>query len=123
MVDSAGKEFSFLHGDQLTEDPALRNSWFQVLVDSRVSLCRQIKKAVRESKGYGSATTEQSIQTSDLFYIKSKGEFIHIKNWDHLLTLLDDKKELVRQYSKSHHLSGRGQKDYIELLIYYNNSL
>lgn len=66
MVDSAGMEYSFLHGDQLTEDPALKSTWFQVLVDSRISLCRQIKKAVRESKGYGSATTEGLYRAIDL---------------------------------------------------------
>lgn len=123
MVDSAGVEYSFLYGDQLTEDEVLKHVWFQVLIDSRVSLCKQVKKAVRESKGYGSATTEQSLQTSDVFYIRSKGVLIQIKNWDHLLKVLDEKQLLVRQYCREHHLNGRSQKDYLELLTYYNNSL
>jgi hypothetical protein len=123
LTDSAGVEYSFLHGDQLTNDQDLQDVWFQVLVNSRISLCKQTKKAVRETKGYGSATAEQSIQTSDLFYVRNKNDFIHIKKWDDLLAALDDKRELVRQYSRQHHLNGRSQSDYIQLLAYYNSSL
>lgn len=123
MTDSAGNEYSFLHGDQLTEEKDLQDVWFQVLVNSRISLCKQIKMAIRESKPYGSATAEQSIQTSQIFFVHRKNELIRIKKWDDLLSVLDDKKQLVRQYCKEHHLSGRSDNDYIQLLTYYDNSL
>ena len=121
MTDSAGEPYYFLHGDQLTDEKDLKDTWFQVLVNGSVSLCKHTRKGVRESKSYGSATTEQSIQTSETFYVKRKKDLIRIKKWDDLLTLLDDKKELVSAYSKTHHLNGKTQSDFIAVMTYYNS--
>lgn len=123
MTDPEGRQYNFLHGDQLTDDKELKDAWFQVLVNADISLCRLTRKAIRQSGSYGTTITEQTIQTTETYFVKRKNDFIRIRKWDDLLAVMDDKKDLVRSYSREHHLNGRNEKEYIEILDYYNHSL
>jgi hypothetical protein len=117
-----GAEYSFIHGSQLSlTDKTLQKTWFQVLLNDKVSLCKQLRKSISEPNAYGSATAEQIIDTHPVYFVRMKDDFIPIKKWDELQGLFKDKKDQLTQYIAANHLKGRSEADFIQLVKYYNS--
>ena len=122
LLDSAsGQKYYFVWGGDLNPtDKLLEKIWFQVLVNDEVSLCRQVKKRIHETPGYGSATTDQDIISIESYYLRIKGGLVPVKSWQDLQDQLQDQKALLTQYIHDHHLKGRSADDYTQLVTAYN---
>jgi hypothetical protein len=102
-----GAEYSFIHGSQLSlTDKTLQQTWFQVLLNDKISLCKQLRKTISEPNTYGSATAEQIIDTHPEYFVHIKDDFIPIKKW-----------------IAANHLKGKTEADFIQLVKYYNSQL
>ena len=115
-----GAKYEFILGDQLANvDKTLTKTWFQVLVNDKVSLCLQMKKSIHETISYGSATTEQDIPTIDFYYVQINGTFIRFR-WDDWQQIFGSKKDQMSQFIRTNHLKGKTSDDYVKLVRYYN---
>src|ERR1700722_12539071 len=123
LTDSASSaQYMFVLGEDLPKaEKSLAKTWFQVLVNDTVSLCRQIKKSIHESIAYGTSTTEEDIVTADLYFVQINGVFSRVKSWADLIQLFSDKKDPIDQYVHAHHLKGKSVEDYTQLVQFYNS--
>jgi hypothetical protein len=118
----SGNPFMFVLGEDLPKaERSLAKTWFQVLVNDSVSLCRQIKKSLHESIAYGTSTTEEDIVTADIFFVQIRGVFTRVKTWADFIQLFSDKKDPIDQYVHTHHLKGKSVEDYTQLVQFYNS--
>jgi hypothetical protein len=119
---TTGTQYTFIMGDLLpAADKSLARTWFQVLINDKISLCLQIKKTIHEDIAYGTSTTEEQIVNADWFYVQINNRFVRIKNWTDLLQLFSDKKDAVDSFVHDHHLKGKSTEDYIQLVQFYNS--
>jgi hypothetical protein len=118
----SGSQYMFVLGEDVPKaEKSQAKTWFQILVNDTVSLCRQIKKSIHESIGYGTSTTEEEIVTADLYFVQIKGVFSRVKTWADLIQLFSDKKDPIDQYVHDHHLKGKSVEDYTQLVQFYNS--
>jgi len=101
-------------------DKKLADSWLQVLVNDKISLMLDIRKKITETQGYGSATTEQSINDSYIYFLQKGGQMNRFTKWSQLLDLLADKQREVTKYVKENDLTGEAPLEYAQLVAYYN---
>ncbi|HXD76924.1 MAG TPA: hypothetical protein VN616_03900 [Puia sp.] len=119
---TTGTKYLFVKGDQIPEAGADEsNTWLQVLVNDKVSLLRKTRKSIRETIPYGTSTTEEQIVSLDSYFVRMNKTFTHVKNWQEILQLFSDKKEAVESFARSHHLKGKSESDYTQLVRYYNS--
>jgi hypothetical protein len=118
---SKGMKYQFALGDQMKNiDRSLSKTWFQVLVnDKNASLCKQIRKSIRESIAYGTATTEQQIEVVEYYFLQLNGSFARFR-WDDWQEQFKDKKDQMAAFIKTHHLKGKSDDDYVKMVSYYN---
>ena len=121
LTDSiTGAKFDFVRGAQIgVGDKLLSKTFFQVLVNEKVSLLRQISKRAQESITYGSATQEESIVTINAYYVRMNGNLSRFK-WDDWQEIFKDKKDSLSAFIRTNHLKGKSEEDYIKLVTYYN---
>jgi hypothetical protein len=118
----SGSHYLFIRGDQIHEaDKSEAHIWLQVLVNDKVSLCRQQKKTIHETIPYGTSTTEEDIFTIDIYFVRMKNSFIRVRSWQDFLQLFADKKVAVDQFVSAHHLKGKSEDDYTQLVQFYNS--
>jgi len=118
LFDTAAQQvFNFVNGVYIQANSRVKG-WYQLLVNGKASLFKQINKQLRENKPYGSATIEQSIISSSHYYILYNGIFTEIKKIRDLPGILNDKKEEVVQYIKN--LSGKSDDDFENVINYFN---
>jgi hypothetical protein len=116
-----GLTYTFTLGDQLAATKKnLDGIWFQILVNDRVSLCRQQQKSARETITFGQDPTT-NISTNEFYYLNLNGSLIRLAGWKSLQEKLADQKEALDQYIRDHQLKGRSADDYIQLVEYYNS--
>ena len=112
---------TFIPGKAWAEaDKRLADSWLEVLVNDTVSLLLDIRKKVTETQGYSSATTEQSISDSYVYFVQKKGQMNRVTKWSQLLDVLADKKAEVGRFVKENHLTGEAPLEYTQVVAYYN---
>lgn len=117
---SVGAKYEFALGDQMKNaDKSLARTWFQVLVNGKVSLCLQMNKKIHEAIPYGTATTEQDIVTINYYYLQMNNNFTRFR-WEDWQDQFKDKKDPLAQFIKSNHLKGKSAEDYTKLVQYYN---
>ena len=120
LFDSTTQEvYNFINGLFIIANNKL-TGWYQTLADGKVSLFKQYKKQLREDRPYGSATFEQSIFTSSLYFVLVNGDFKEVKKLKDLPGILSDKKDLVSQYIKTNNLSGKTDEDFVNVINYFN---
>lgn len=118
---STGNRHVFVNGSKLAgTDKNLAHAWLEVLVNDQVSLLRQIRKKILEGASYATSTVEQSVITTDLYYLQMDGKLVKINSWSDLPGMFPGKKEQIVQYIKSNNLRGKAAADYTQVVGYYN---
>jgi len=118
---ASNNKYLFIMGDQVPSiKKAQAGTWFQVLVNERVSLCRQETKSVKETIVFGQ-DKQASISTDDFYFLNMNGDFKRVGGWKNLQELLSDKKGALDQYIHDHHLKGKSAEEYTQLVEYYNS--
>ena len=120
LFDSVSQQvFNFINGEFIQSNHRVRG-WYEVLSQGKVWLFKKYNKQLQESKPYGSATIEQSIFTSNSYYVLYNGTCTEIKKMKDLPGILDDKKDKIAQYIKTNNLSGKTDADFENVINYYN---
>lgn len=124
FIDSITKvQYLFTLGRELgVGDHSLDNSWFEILVNDDVSLCRYVKKRIHETPAYGTATTDEDILSIETYFLHDQRGLTQIKDWGQLQDMLQDKKTELTQFIKEHKLKGKAPADYTQLVAAYNAS-
>jgi len=120
LFDSAAQRiFNFINGEYINANSHIKG-WYELLGEGTASAFKQIRKQINEDKPYGSATVEQSIHTSFLYYTLYNGNFVLIKKFRDIPDVLRDKKDQVTKYIKDNKLAGKSDDDYRSVFDYYN---
>jgi hypothetical protein len=120
LFDSSSQlVFNFVNGAYINTASHVKG-WYQLLAEGNVSVFKQVKKQMNEDKPYGSATIERSVYTSFQYFALSGGNFIQLKKFKEIPDVLNDKKDEVSKYIKTHNLSGKTDDDYRAVFNYYN---
>lgn len=120
LFDSSTQRiFNFVNGEYINASSHIKG-WYEFLVEGEASAFKQIRKQMNEEKPYGSATVEQSIHTSFLYYALYNSNFVLIKKFKDIPDILGDKKDQVAKYIKDNKLAGKTDDDYRRVFDYYN---
>jgi hypothetical protein len=120
LFDSSSQlVFNFVNGEYINTNSHLKG-WYQLLVEGKASVFKQIKKQMNENKPYGSATIERSVHTSFQYYALYNGNFIQVKKFKEIPDILNDKKDEVSKYIGANNLSCKTDDDYRAVFNYYN---
>lgn len=79
IIENGGRDHHFIHSSFVTELKQAPVGWYELLVDEPIGLFKYYRKSLDEYKRYGSATYEQQINTSDIFYIVSNTGLANVK--------------------------------------------
>ena len=113
--------YHFIHSSFLPN--AVQRTWYLQLASGRTSLYQVFQKQLFESKPYGSATTEQSIITRDLFFVLYNGQLSPVKKPKDLPAILSDKKSELTEYLKKETSKSEDIATQLATAIAYYNSL
>jgi len=113
--------FNFIHSSAIkTAD--IKNGWYQVLMESPTAdLMKQYIKTVQEIKPYNSATVEQYIRTSEVYYVFHDQKFTPVKKIKEMADIFADKKQEVLKYISDNKLNGKSDKDFINVMSFYKS--
>src|SRR5205823_6477163 len=99
-----------------------KNGWYQLLTESPLTrLYKQSVKNLQEIKPYNSATVEQYIRTSNIYYVLCNGKFTVVKKIKDLGDIFIDKKQEVLKYISDNKLNGRSDNDFINVVSFYKS--
>ena len=115
-----GMQYRFVHSSFVPENVETRKSWLLELVSGTAKLYRLDKKQINEIRPYGSATTEQRIVTSHLYFLSNNSDLKRIKKLSDVSDLLASKKEQLDEYAKANRLNVKSEKDLVRLVEYHN---
>lgn len=110
----------FDYSDFIKTSSKPETGWYQLLDTGFVTLYKRHFKSIKENKPYGIATVEQTITTSSYYYILINSVFTPVKKIKQLPDMLQDKKAQLQEFINSKNLTGKTDKDYMELVAYYN---
>ena len=120
LFDSTTQElFSFINGEYIQASGGV-TGWYQILAEGNTSLFKHIDKKLREDRPYGSATVEQSIFSSNHYYVLNKGVFKEVKKFKGLPDFFQEKKDLITTFIKNKNLSGKTDADFVSVINYVN---
>lgn len=120
VSDEAGRPMKFVHSTSFKFND-MGSAWLQELNEGSVRVYKQIKKDVKETKGYGSAVTELSVTDEKRYYLFLNNALLRVKSLRDITDLLSGKwyNELTN-YIKQNSLKGRSENDMTRLVDYYN---
>ena len=96
-----------------------KKAWYQQLASGKVSLYKQFEKTIVEQRPFNSATIEQSIKTSEKYYLLKGQTLITVKKPKDILEALSDKARELEKFNAEK--SKASEKNMTELVSYYNS--
>lgn len=119
---SAGTEIVFINSKFVNPNgQAPPAGWYQLIEQGNASLYKKIHKTIRETRPYNSATTEQTIQTVNKYFIDIAGVFTEIKKPKDLAALLTDKSKEMDAYFSSNKINSKEDDGWQKAVAYYNS--
>lgn len=99
-----------------------KKRWVQRLIIGKASLYKTFEKVLSETKPYGSATAEQTINTVETFHIIKNNELKAVKKPKDVISVLEDKQaELKAYFNKKEFPKGNAEQQVVALVTYYNS--
>jgi hypothetical protein len=96
-----------------------RKIWYQQLQSGTVSLYKQVEKTMIETTPYNSATVEQSIKTTEKYFLLRGHVLTPLKKTKDLLEALSDKPEVTQKFAKEK--QSVSDKTLTEIVSFYNS--
>lgn len=118
---STGMKFRFIHSSYLTVSGRIEPGWYQLLTEGRAILLKRFIKNINENRPYGSGAIEQTIVTSNTYFLLEETVLTSVKKFKDLPALVKDKNDVLKTYIVTKGLSGRSDADYAGLISYYNS--
>ena len=122
LIDSiTGSVYQFVHTSYIPAFAKMKPpTWMEALAEGEVQLYCHRKKAVQESRPYGSATVEHRILTSDIYYVVIGDQATRVKKLQDVIDALPGKKQEVQQWVSSNTLP-KGPAGFAKVITYYNS--
>ncbi|HEY6505893.1 MAG TPA: hypothetical protein VIZ28_18090 [Chitinophagaceae bacterium] len=121
LTDSlAGKEYFFIHSSYMIPAAPAEAGWYQLLTTGNATLYKRTNKKMMESKAYASSITEQSILTTDQYFILTDATYTRVKKLKEIPDVLFRKANDLNKYISSKKLSGKSEQDFIDVVAEYN---
>jgi len=121
MENPGGGLVKFVHSSTLPQNN-FGGVWLQELtLEGPVRLYKQIKKDVKEMKGYSSATTEIYVTDEIRYYLLTDNTLHKIKKLKDITELLSSKGEELARYIREQVLKDKAETDMARLVVYYNS--
>jgi hypothetical protein len=99
-----------------------QKTYYNVLVDGRVSLLKQIKKTIIEEKPFNSASVIQKYKTEKFYFLFVNNSMALLKKKkDDLLNLLSAQKEKVDAFINTNKLNVKSDDDLVRIVEFYNS--
>jgi len=99
-------------------------TFYQVLVNGKVVLLKQIKKILIEEKAFNSATITRRFDTDKSYYVFKNEGMIRLKRTKSgILDVLSDKKEFIEKFVSDNKLTIKSDDDLAKVFTYYNSLL
>jgi hypothetical protein len=99
-----------------------KKRWLQRLATGKAALYKAYNKVINENVSYGNATTEQTMNTIELFYVLQNNELKPVKKPKDVISLLTDKQaELNAYFNKKEFPKGNAEQQMLVLVTYYNS--
>lgn len=116
-----GKDYRFIFSNYINTTSPIERDFYELLQAGKAELYKQYKKQMRETRPYGAATYEQTIQTDLYYYVLTDQQWNKIKKLKDIPALFPDKKAELLKYISDKRLSGDNQKNFEEVIAYYNS--
>ena len=115
------RDHRFIFSDYIETTDKPDRDFYELLQTGKAELYKQHKKRMFETKPYGSATVEQTIQTDLHFFVLLNGKWIKLKKLKDLPTVFQDKKDEIAKLIVDKKLSGDNEKNYEAIVTHYNS--
>lgn len=115
--------YRLVHSSAFKETTNVPQGWYHWLHTGKASLYKYIKKDLSENKPYGSATTEQRINTKEKYFVFFNNTLFEVKNMKALPAVLANKKEELQAYIKTLPEKLSFDDKLTAALVYYNSLL
>lgn len=118
----ANNDHRFIFSDYIktaTDKP--EKDFYELLQTGKAELYKQYKKRILESKPYGSATIEQSIQTNLRYYLLLNGQWVKLNKLKDLPNAFPGKRAEILKFISDKKLSGDSEKNFEAVVTYYNS--
>ena len=114
------KDHRFVFHSYIASTEIQDKDFYELLQGGGTELYKHHKKRLLETKPYGSATIEQTIQTEVRYYVLHKKQWLRIKKLKDLSALFYNKKPEIQEYISEKNL-GDNQADFESVVFYYNS--
>jgi hypothetical protein len=112
--------YSLISSNVFSPGATSKTSWFLVLEKGAATLLKEVSKKIKEIKPYGSATTEQRIETQYKYYILSNNNLVQTKKLRLLTETLPERRKELEQFISHNHLQEKNEQHWISVINYYN---
>lgn len=119
FIDSATQQTTVLVY-QLPNCKNPKRHWYEVLEKGKVSLYREIDKYVSETKVYGSATLEATVQTTYYYWLVSGNSCKMMRSIDELINELDALNPGFKPQISKTRLSNKKVEDWTSIVRSFN---
>lgn len=116
-----GKDYRFVSSSYINTSAPIERDFYELLQTGKAELYKQHKKQMRETRPYGSATFEQTIQTDIFYYVLVNQQWTKLKKLRDIPALFDDKKTELQKFISDKRLSGDNQSNFEAVIGYYNS--
>jgi hypothetical protein len=123
LVDSImGNQYVFVHSSYMLPAPH-EKGWYQLLTAGNASLYKLTNKKITETKPYGSSVVEQSIITTEQYFVFTNSTYTKVKKLKDIPDILSNKSNDLSRFISSRKLSGKSEQDFIDVVAEYNSLL
>lgn len=110
----------FIFSDYIETTDKMEKDFYELLQSGKAELYKQYKKKLLENRPYGSATTEQTIQTELRYFVLLNGKWTRARKIKELTALLDNKKTEIQKFISDKKIAGDSQSNFEAMTAYYN---
>jgi len=122
LRDSIQKiDHRFIFSDSIETPEKPEKGFYEILQAGKAELYKQYKKRLLESKPYGSATIEQTIQTELRYFVLVNGQWIRIKKLKDITDAFYKKKKEIEKFITDKKVSGDSETNLETITAYYNS--
>jgi hypothetical protein len=116
-----GKDYRFVSSNYIKTSAPIDRDFYELLQTGKAELYKQHKKQMRETRPYGSATYEQTIQTDIFYFVLVNQQWTRVKKLRDIPPLLADKTTDVQKFISDKRLSGDNQSNFEAVIAYFNS--
>jgi hypothetical protein len=118
-INNTDHRFVFSTYIESVEKP--EKDFYELLQSGKAELYKQHKKKLMESKPYGSATVEQTIQTEIKYFVLKGKQWTRVKKLRDLTGLLNDKSKDISKFITDNSIDGDNQANFERVIAHYNS--